>query len=69
MSHLLAVFELMAGASFVQYLVIKNKEHGVGAMLPIILVNMIEGLVSIFANQIGRNYEFLWLLALLQLLS
>lgn len=50
MSHFLAVFELMAGASFVQYLVIKNKEHGVGAMLPIILVNMIEGLVSIFAK-------------------
>ena len=44
MSHLLCIFELMAGASFSQYLLILNKKYGLGNMLPIIFINVSESL-------------------------
>lgn len=44
MSIILVIFELMAGASIAQYLLIKNKKYGVGGFAPIIIVNMIESL-------------------------
>lgn len=46
MSVLLAILELMAGASIAQYLLMKNKKYGVGGFAPIILVNMIETLIG-----------------------
>lgn len=46
MSVLLVIFELMAGASIAQYLLIKNKKYGVGGFAPIIMVNMTETLVG-----------------------
>lgn len=46
MSVLLAVLELMAGASIEQYLLMKNKKYGVGGFAPIIIVNMTETLVG-----------------------
>ena len=47
MSVLLVIFELMAGASIAQYLLLKNKNYGVGGFAPIIVVNMTESLVAI----------------------
>lgn len=47
MSMLLVIFELMAGASIAQYLLLKNKKYGVGGFAPIIVVNMTESLVAI----------------------
>ena len=44
MSMLLVIFELMAGASIAQYLLMKNKKYGVGGFAPIIIVNMTETL-------------------------
>ena len=44
MSVLLVIFELMAGASIAQYLLMKNKKYGVGGFAPIIIVNMTETL-------------------------
>lgn len=44
-SIILAVFELMAGASIAQYLLINNKKYGVGGFAPIIVVNMFETLI------------------------
>lgn len=46
MSELLVIFELMAGASIAQYLLMKNKKYGVGGFAPIIIVNMTETLVG-----------------------
>lgn len=46
MSVLLAILELMAGASIAQYLLMKNKKYGVGGFTPIILVNMTETLIG-----------------------
>lgn len=46
MSELLVIFELMAGASIAQYLLMKNKKYGVGGFAPIIMVNMIETLIG-----------------------
>lgn len=46
MSMLLVIFELMAGASIAQYLLMKNKKYGVGGFAPIIIVNMTETLVG-----------------------
>lgn len=46
MSVLLVIFELMAGASIAQYLLMKNKKYGVGGFAPIIIVNMTETLVG-----------------------
>lgn len=46
MSVLLAILELMAGASIAQYLLMKNKKYGVGGFAPIIIVNMTETLVG-----------------------
>ncbi|WP_270473605.1 hypothetical protein [Holdemanella porci] len=46
MSVLLVIFELMAGASIAQYLLMKNKKYGVGGFAPIIMVNMTETLVG-----------------------
>lgn len=46
MSELLVIFELMAGASIAQYLLMKNKKYGVGGFAPIIMVNMTETLVG-----------------------
>lgn len=46
MSVLLIIFELMAGASIAQYLLMKNKKYGVGGFAPIIIVNMTETLVG-----------------------
>lgn len=46
MSMLLVIFELMAGASIAQYLLMKNKKYGVGGFAPIIMVNMTETLVG-----------------------
>lgn len=46
MSVLLAILELMAGASIAQYLLMKNKKYGVGGFAPIILVNMTETLIG-----------------------
>ncbi|WP_295566050.1 hypothetical protein [uncultured Holdemanella sp.] len=50
MSIILVIFELMAGASIAQYLLIKNKKYGVGGFAPIIIVNMIESLVGTLVN-------------------
>ena len=47
MSILVVIFELMAGASIAQYLLLKNKKYGVGGFAPIIVVNMTESLVAI----------------------
>lgn len=47
MSVLLAILELMAGASIAQYLLINNKKYGVGGFAPIIIVNMTETLIAI----------------------
>ena len=47
MSVMLVIFELMAGASIAQYLLLKNKKYGVGGFAPIIVVNMTESLVAI----------------------
>lgn len=47
MSVLLVIFELMAGASIAQYLLLKNKKYGVGGFAPIIVVNMTESLAAI----------------------
>ena len=46
MSVLLVIFELMAGASIAQYLLMKNKKYGVGGFAPIIIVNMTETLIG-----------------------
>lgn len=46
MSVLLAILELMAGASIAQYLLMKNKKYGVGGFAPIIIVNMTETLIG-----------------------
>lgn len=46
MSVLLVIFELMAGASIAQYLLMKNKKYGVGGFAPIIMVNMTETLIG-----------------------
>lgn len=46
MSVLLAILELMAGASIAQYLLMKNKKYGIGGFAPIILVNMTETLIG-----------------------
>lgn len=46
MSVLLAILELMVGASIAQYLLMKNKKYGVGGFAPIILVNMTETLIG-----------------------
>lgn len=46
LSVLLVIFELMAGASIAQYLLMKNKKYGVGGFAPIIMVNMTETLVG-----------------------
>ena len=46
-SILVVIFELMAGASIAQYLLMKNQKYGVGGFAPIIIVNMIETLVGI----------------------
>ena len=46
MSELLVIFELMAGASIAQYLLMKNKKYGVGGFAPIIMVNMTETLIG-----------------------
>lgn len=46
MSVLLAILELMAGASIAQYLLMKNKKYGVGGFAPTILVNMTETLIG-----------------------
>ena len=46
MSMLLVIFELMAGASIAQYLLMKNKKYGVGGFAPIIIVNMTETLIG-----------------------
>lgn len=46
MSVLLAILELMAGASIAQYLLMKNKKYGVGGFAPIIMVNMTETLIG-----------------------
>lgn len=46
MSVLLAVLELMAGASIAQYLLMKNQKYGVGGFAPIVVVNMTETLVG-----------------------
>ena len=45
MSIILVIFELMAGASIAQYLLINNKKYGVGGFAPIIVVNMFETLI------------------------
>lgn len=47
MSILVVIFELMAGASIAQYLLINNKKYGVGGFAPIIIVNMTESLIAI----------------------
>lgn len=44
MSHILCIFELMAGACLSQYLLILNKKYGIGNMLPIIFINILENL-------------------------
>lgn len=44
MSIIVVIFELMAGASFAQFLLINNKKYGVGGFAPIIVVNMLETL-------------------------
>lgn len=46
MSVLLAILELMAGASIAQYLLMKNKKYGVGGFAPIIIINMTESLIG-----------------------
>lgn len=46
MSVLLAVLELMAGASIAQYLLMKNQKYGVGGFAPIVVVNMTETLIG-----------------------
>ena len=46
MSVLLAILELMAGASIAQYLLMKNQKYGVGGFAPIIIVNMTETLIA-----------------------
>ena len=46
MSVLLAILELMAGASIAQYLLMKNQKYGVGGFAPIIIVNMTETLIG-----------------------
>lgn len=45
--HFSGDFELMAGASIAQYLLINNKKYGVGGFAPIIIVNMTESLIAI----------------------
>ena len=55
MSVLLVIFELMAGASIAQYLLMKNKKYGVGGFAPIIMVNMTE---TCRRSEIFRNTEF-----------
>ena len=47
MSILVAIFELMAGASIAQFLLMKNKKYGVGGFAPIIIINMTESLIGI----------------------
>ncbi|WP_270500446.1 hypothetical protein [Holdemanella porci] len=49
-SIILAVFELMAGASIAQYLLINNKKYGVGGFAPIIVINMFETLIRTFTK-------------------
>lgn len=51
MYRMLAIFELMAGSFFVQWLVLKNKEHGIGGASAIILINMIDGLIMSVSHQ------------------
>ena len=46
MSVLLAILELMAGASIAQYLLMKNKKYGVGGFAPIIMLNRTETLIG-----------------------
>lgn len=46
MSVLLAILELMAGASIAQYLLMENQKYGVGGFAPIIIVNMTETLIG-----------------------
>ncbi len=41
----LIVLELIAGSSFAQWMIIKNKEHGVGGVSPIIISNIIDSLL------------------------
>lgn len=54
MSHLLCIFELMAGASFSQYLLMLNKKYGLGNMLPIIFINVSE---SLWYSLEGASFE------------
>ena len=50
MSILVAIFELMAGASIAQFLLMKNKKYGVGEFAPIIIINMTESLIGILMS-------------------
>lgn len=55
MSVLVACFELMAGASIAQYLLMSNKKYGVGGFAPIIVVNMSETLVGTLMKSKGSD--------------
>ena len=71
MSVLLAILELMAGASIAQYLLMKNKKYGVCGFAPIIIVNMTETLVgtliksSIDALRIPLGISFVMIIVMI----
>lgn len=48
MSQVVCVFELMAGACLCQYMLLLNKKYGIGNMLPIIFINVLESLCFSF---------------------
>ena len=61
MSILVVIFELMAGASIAQYLLINNKKYGVGGFAPIIIVNMTESLIGLsIPEQSFRRCVMYW---------
>ena len=65
MNQLVCVFELMAGASLVQYLVMVNKQYGIGNAMPIIFINMLESLFTSFKGASIENLQIPLILSIL----
>lgn len=64
LSYCIAFLELVAGSSFTIWLVIKNKEKGVGGPSPIIISNIISGLYYQFSDKGTDNIVIIVIISL-----
>ena len=60
--RLIVTLEMIAGAAGISYLCFENEKHGIGASMPIILINIVTSLVqNMNANHFFEFRQMIWL--------